>query len=423
MSNRIFFSWQADTPNKIGRSFLKNALGDACSSIASDTRIEEALRDVIIDSDTQGVAGQPPIAETIFKKIDVASVFLADVTFTGKRIDNRPTPNPNVLIEYGWAQKALTSERVICIMNTAFGSPNYDTLPFDLAHLRWPITYNLPFGATAESITKERKRVANILKSAIQLSLQTIPTPATPSTSGFSVAIPKNGLARFRAEGEAIGYDDNPFETKQREVFLSSGPAMWLRLSPLVKPQREWSTKELKEIAQLSQAPLMPLFRPSGGYGYVRASDGEGMYLSRGRTVKEENDIDTESLAFAFKTGEIWSIDTRFLKNTSKRLYMMEIEEAFARGLQQYAFFLKALNINEPYRWAAGLFEVKGRQIAYPPPPGHQWLRDGGPACVSDIIEAEGEVKLEEGSITTLLPLFKKIFAECGLDRPDYLPQ
>jgi hypothetical protein len=47
------------------------------------------------------VAGQPPIVETILRKTDEAAVFVADMTFTAKRVDGRPSPNPNVLIEYG----------------------------------------------------------------------------------------------------------------------------------------------------------------------------------------------------------------------------------------------------------------------------------------------------------------------------------
>src|ERR1700677_4811215 len=99
MTKTVFFSWQADTPNKVGRTFLKEVLDEVCESISKDTTLDEANRDVTVDSDTQGVAGQPPIAQTIFKKIDAAGVFIADMTFTGTRMDGRPTPNPNVLIE------------------------------------------------------------------------------------------------------------------------------------------------------------------------------------------------------------------------------------------------------------------------------------------------------------------------------------
>ena len=103
----IFFSWQADIPNRVGRSFLRPILEEVCTEISSDAAIDVAIR---VDSDTQGVAGQPPIAETILSKIDKSAVFVADMTFTGARRDERPTPNPNVLIE-----SLLSKTRKCCL--------------------------------------------------------------------------------------------------------------------------------------------------------------------------------------------------------------------------------------------------------------------------------------------------------------------
>src|ERR1700733_4240157 len=109
----VFFSWQADTPTIEGRNLIERALARAVLRIGQDTTVEEAVRELVIDRDTMGVAGSPPIVETIFRKIDGAAVFLPDLTFIGKRLDNRPTPNPNVLIEYGWALKSLGHGRIV----------------------------------------------------------------------------------------------------------------------------------------------------------------------------------------------------------------------------------------------------------------------------------------------------------------------
>jgi hypothetical protein len=76
-----------------------------------------------VDRDTQGVPGVPPIVDTIFDKIDGATIFVPDLTFVAKRIDGRPTPNHNVLVEYGWALKALRYARIVPVMNLAFGQP------------------------------------------------------------------------------------------------------------------------------------------------------------------------------------------------------------------------------------------------------------------------------------------------------------
>jgi hypothetical protein len=63
MAATVFFSWQADTPTGTGRNFLRKALEDACEAIASDAAVNEAHRELTVDSDTQGVAGQEVAAD------------------------------------------------------------------------------------------------------------------------------------------------------------------------------------------------------------------------------------------------------------------------------------------------------------------------------------------------------------------------
>ena len=177
MAATVFFSWQTDTPNDVGRNFVRKALEDACVKLVGDASVDEAHRDLEVDSDTQGVAGQPPIVETILKKIDAAKVFVADMTFVAHRSDGRPSPNPNVLIEYGWALKGLTYQRIISVMNTAYGKPSHETLPFDLQHVRWPLRYELHEGATQEVRAKQRKALTNNLIDAIRACLASLPHP------------------------------------------------------------------------------------------------------------------------------------------------------------------------------------------------------------------------------------------------------
>jgi len=423
MAKHVFFSWQSDTPNKVGRSFLKDILEEVCASMASDTTLDEVLRDVAVDSDTQGVAGQPPIVETIFKKIDATAVFIADMTFTGRRIDGRPTPNPNVLIEYGWALKSLTNERVICVMNTAYGEPTSEDLPFDLAHLRWPIRYNLPDNASAAVKAEEKRKLSNTLKDAIRASLATVSVAVIESPPVFSLAQAKDGPARFRDPKEALGFEDDTFGENNKEIFLSSGPAMWLRLMPITAQGREWATRELKKIA-MEKSYLLPLIHPAGGYSYLRESDGEGMYRagSEKKQGSHPNAIWVDSVAFAFRTGEVWSIETALLAYDSDKLFSTEIEEAFVKGIKNYSLFLKEIGIDPPYYWKAGLIGVRGRRLGYPPQ--QDYSRIGpGPVCASDRIEAEGQIDFEEREMTALLPFFKKIFDECGIERPEHLPQ
>jgi hypothetical protein len=92
----------------------------------------------VVERDTEGVAGSPDIAKTIFRKIERADVFVCDISIIHQQTPERPTPNPNVLIELGYALNALGEHKIIMVMNKAYGGP--ELLPFDL-RARRTITY------------------------------------------------------------------------------------------------------------------------------------------------------------------------------------------------------------------------------------------------------------------------------------------
>jgi hypothetical protein len=361
MPKTVFFSWQVDTPSKVGRGFLKDVLEEACKKLANETGITEAHRDLSVDSDTQGIAGQPPIVETIFKKIDVTGVFVADMTFTGTRIDKRPTPNPNVLIEYGWALKSLSHQRVICVMNDAYGKPSHESLPFDLGHVRWPIAYSLHEDATPETRKAEKQKLVSVLTSAIKASLETIPATPIEVLPSFPLAHAKNGPARFRGPNEALGFEyENMRGEKQKEIFLSHHPsAMWLRVMPMYDTGKRYPPHVVKEhISKGGQMNLTPIDNGAGGYGNFRAFDGTGIY--RGKIQdKGATRIETGSVAFVFNTGEIWGVDTERLMYTGDTLEFLE--DIFADNLWGYSNFLQILGIKPPFKWIAGITGVKGR--------------------------------------------------------------
>ena len=82
--------------------------------------------------------GSPPVADTIFRKIEECAIFVPDLTFCGRTDRDRPIPNANVLIEHGWALAKLGRERIVALMNDAYGEPTETSLPFHLRHTRWP---------------------------------------------------------------------------------------------------------------------------------------------------------------------------------------------------------------------------------------------------------------------------------------------
>src|SRR5258708_4011192 len=133
MSTTIFYSWQSDRPSKDGRHFIEKALEKAIENLSSDIELQEAVRvEIELDRDTKNVPGSPNIFNAILEKIEKAAVMVSDLTFIGNRPNGDPTPNPNVLIEYGYALKCLGERRIIQVMNTAYGKPSRQTMPFDL---------------------------------------------------------------------------------------------------------------------------------------------------------------------------------------------------------------------------------------------------------------------------------------------------
>ena len=57
--------------------------------------------------------GAPDIARAILEKIAAADLIVADISIINGDRDGRRTPNPNVLIELGYALCALGPERVV----------------------------------------------------------------------------------------------------------------------------------------------------------------------------------------------------------------------------------------------------------------------------------------------------------------------
>lgn len=137
MNNTVFYSWQSDLPNNTNRSFIESCLKKAIKLINNDDNYSLEMN---IDRDTLNEYGTPSIVDTIFEKIEKTSLFVADVSFINSDTKNRKCPNPNVLVELGYAAKTLGWNRIICVFNSDYGA--VEDLPFDI-RFRRPLVYNL----------------------------------------------------------------------------------------------------------------------------------------------------------------------------------------------------------------------------------------------------------------------------------------
>lgn len=126
----VFLVWQSDVPKT--RNKVKAAVLAAAKSLCSDKL------DVEVDFDTRGESGSPDIGEVILRKIRAADVVVCDVTPVARREKDLPSsapksiPNPNVMLEAGYALGSIGPEKLVLVCDEAISS----SLPFDIRSRR-----------------------------------------------------------------------------------------------------------------------------------------------------------------------------------------------------------------------------------------------------------------------------------------------
>lgn len=120
----VFFSWQSD--NDLERKFIRKSLSMVVQVF------KKAGKTLIIDSDMRDVPGSQDIPNTLFKKIENCDIFLADINLVFGSLfrDSVFSPNPNVLIELGYAAAKKGWENIIMVYNV--DKHKIEELPFDI---------------------------------------------------------------------------------------------------------------------------------------------------------------------------------------------------------------------------------------------------------------------------------------------------
>ena len=173
----IFYSWQSDLPGNETRNIIQDGIKDA-------VRLLRDTVDIEADRDTKGEYGSPDIANTIFSKIDDCDIFVADVSAVCKyevtdkdgNVKTKYMPNPNVMLELGYATHVVGWDNVICVLNADYGAP--EDMPFDIASRRLT-----PFSLKDGSSKVDAKR---FIKSVIQETVEHILENGKRVKSGFA---------------------------------------------------------------------------------------------------------------------------------------------------------------------------------------------------------------------------------------------
>lgn len=149
----IFFSWQSDLDSKTHRNFIEKCIK---KSIKTINKNEDLHIYVEYDRDTLGLLGTPDISSSIFEKISKCALFVADISNITSN-SQRSIPNPNVLIELGFAINVLGWDKIICFFDLNTGK--IEKLPFDIRQKRV-----LAYNPLEES---EEKKIVSILNENI----------------------------------------------------------------------------------------------------------------------------------------------------------------------------------------------------------------------------------------------------------------
>ena len=219
---KIFYSWQSDLPGSQTRNLIQGGIDSAVKALKNTVEI-------IADRDTKGVLGTPEITETIFNKIADSDIFVADISIINKystyddegKIEDavKCSPNPNVLVELGFAAGVLGWDHVICIIDTDYG--RIEDLPFDLAHRR-PFAYSLS--------EVDKATVRRDISSAVMTAVADVLENGPRARTGYSNLL--LGVYDFE-QGDINIYDlpslsveTLPGYGKAKEILIEKGRAL-----------------------------------------------------------------------------------------------------------------------------------------------------------------------------------------------------
>lgn len=161
MKFKIFYSWQSDLPNNTNRSAIENAITTAIKNISKD----EFELAIALDRDTLGLSGSPGISEAIFQKISECQIFICDISIINlNSVEAKKHPNPNVLLELGFAMNVLPPDAIIRLFNTNYG--RIEDLPFHF-HLKENRITTYKISETERNSTDLKSLVKGAIQSVI----------------------------------------------------------------------------------------------------------------------------------------------------------------------------------------------------------------------------------------------------------------
>jgi hypothetical protein len=359
MSETVFWSWQADLNPKVNRSFIRGALDAAMGKAQEQLRLEEPERTIALDHDTKSARGMADIVGTIFEQVAKAAIFVADVTPVATSEAGKAVPNPNVMIELGYAMRALGPERVIAVLNVGCGT-SPEALPFDIRQKRI-LTYNLPSEGDSVARAKARAKLTDDLATALVSNLTAIKRNEAEHTEIEIAEEDRHRTGVWKGHWPAIHRASFGVE---KAVLPKLVPRAVLRVAPAEWPSGIPSIAMLDELSDEAKLYAPCGAGTSGDYGPFQ--DG---YIAYWMPPEASNDSENSVFnlaAFLEDTGEVWLSDGSIVEESGEKTYVAHsnLMRNWIRGLDRSHALLDELGAGQRRRV---LLEVSGLSGTYWP--------------------------------------------------------
>ncbi len=405
---KIFWSWQSDYSPKTCRHFIREALVDAITQVADEIGVDDADRPEI-DHDTKGERGMADIAATILNKIADAAVFVADLTPIAQSPDGKWLPNPNVMIELGWAMHRPGWERVIGILNMASGAKVED-LPFDIRQRR-VVTFVLSETADKQTRAAVQSKLVKELKEALRINLEERTEDLAATSIITGVAAKSDNYSIWASAGDTLTHNDAFGGAKRDKVVIPDVPRAYMRIIPAGWKKEAPSVSDIAKLHQSERVEAPSDGAYDGNYGATE--EGFVRYWITDRS--EEHEMSSTNMTMFFEdTGEFWMLHGSVIAQRQGQLLLRDHQMLgeWSRLLREVMAVMDRFQAQKIRRVEAGLFGVKDLQWF------SEWQGDRTPSRRNDAHEARQNADWNpEAQLTFLTDAYNRVRNLFALER------
>lgn len=287
--------------------------------------------EIRLDKDTQGVEGAPDIANTIFEKIKQCHLFVADISIINVNSGEefRKAPNPNVLVELGYAASILGWDKVLLLYNLGFGGVQH--LPFDLK-MRRPIFYSLNETNVDDKqvqktiLTKQLVGAINEISSKLRFFENEITTKLYPYFHSKITEIAAESedlllnLFQFSGTTELLDNDDEVFPPQTQNIY-----SMTRELNKFLG-EAEWDEDADKSYRDYNSAEII---------GYFQSSFKKMKKNIKG-ILKFKEGLDNDTLLLIYKIATI--LDLKKYYTESGKVYLDQNDRQLILNTAKFSY-------------------------------------------------------------------------------------